>query len=709
MPMNEHVNAVEGGPSTRGSRLLDAPARATDPAEPRETSGATTGLVLSFVRQQAGERAVEETLRRAGIPFSARDLSLPSHWVSYDTRIRLFAAATDVLGDPATMFRVGREALLNGLPPGLVLLLRTIGSPRQVYRQLPKAVAKFSTTSTMEVLACGGTEATIRFTLHEGYRHSRLDCDYVQGLIGAVPTVFGLPEATVRHDECESDGHPACTYHLTWENRRRAPWRRRRVGTADHELVALRNQLRTLQEAARDLSASDDVETVLHRIVVRAAHAVLAPAYLLAVAPPAGGAPRVQSDGLPDGEEPGLAARLLAGEDLGPHAVVVDVASARRRHGRLAALYPPGHGAMGDERAMLAAYAGHAAAALDLLMALDEARLEAGRAGALLALAHELAATEDVDGVCRVVAEALPRVVNCGRASVLTWDPAEGFLRTRASVGMSAEETRVLMTTVLRAEDTPELVEMLGDRVPRILRAATSTPALRALLEGVGSADVVAVPMLAGPTLLGVAAVGWTEGETPASLEGDVLARLSGVGDQAATALQKARLLETVRHQATHDALTGLPNRALFVQSLERALRDAPADRDLAVLFCDLDGFKAVNDTYGHAAGDELLRQVAARLGSTVRPGDTVGRLSGDEFAVLLPSLAGPHAASALAARVAACFETPFRLDGQEVEVGTSVGIALRTGAGGSVEELLREADAAMYRNTERRRGAPTG
>jgi diguanylate cyclase (GGDEF)-like protein len=675
--------------------------------EARETSGATTALVLGFVRQQAGEAAVEETLRRAALPFTAEELSQPSRWISYDTRIRLFAAATDVLGDPATMFRVGREALQNGLTPGLVLLIRAIGSPRQVYRQLPKAVAKFSTTSTMEILECGSTQATIRFTLHEGYRHSRLDCDYVQGLIGAVPGVFGLPPAGVLHNECESDGHPACIYHLTWENRRRSLWRRRDDRATDHELAALREQLRTLREAAGDLIASDDLETVLHRIVARAAQAVLAPAYLLAVAPPGGGAPLVQSDGLPDDLVPELAVRLLAGEDLGPHAVVVDVASARRSHGRLAALYRPGDGAIGDERPMLAAYAGHAAAALDLLMALEDARLEADRAGALLALAHQLAAAEDADGVCRVVAEALPRVVDCGRASVLLWDPAQGLLRTRASVGMTPEETRVLMTTVLRAEDTPELIEMLSERAPRIFRDADSSPALRRLLEGIGSTAVAAVPLLAGPTLLGVAAVGWRRDEAPASLAGDVLDRLRGVGDQAATALQKARLLETVRHQATHDALTGLPNRVLFVQRLERELSATPDDRHLAVLFCDLDGFKAVNDTLGHAAGDELLRQVAARLGSTVRPGDTVGRLSGDEFAVLLPRLAGPHAATAFAARITACFETPFRLEGREVEVGTSVGIALRSGTGGSVEEVLREADAAMYRNKQRRRAAP--
>jgi diguanylate cyclase (GGDEF)-like protein len=224
-------------------------------------------------------------------------------------------------------------------------------------------------------------------------------------------------------------------------------------------------------------------------------------------------------------------------------------------------------------------------------------------------------------------------------------------------------------------------------------------------LEDVGTSDVVAVPLLADSTFLGVATAGWRRGEAPAQLDGDVLARLRGVGDQATTALQKARLLETVRHQATHDALTGLPNRVLFLDTLERALAESRPGSPVAVLFCDLDRFKVVNDTLGHAAGDELLRQVAARLRAAVRPGDTVGRLSGDEFAVILPGVADPADAAALADRVVACFAAPFRLDGAETRVGTSVGVAVhdprdRT----SADELLRRADAAMYRHKEYRR-----
>jgi diguanylate cyclase (GGDEF)-like protein len=554
----------------------------------------------------------------------------------------------------------------------------------------------------MEVLDAGATSATIRFTLHDGYRHSRLDCIYAQGLLSVVPTIFGLAEARIQHDECESDGHPSCVYAVTWDRRGRLP-RRRRDTAVDPELLALRGQLRILQSAATDLVASEDVDTALDRIVARAAEAVLAPAYLLAVRAPGGGEPLVHSAGLPAADVPAMAEVLIDGGDLGPGAVVVDVASARRAHGRLAAIYPEGDGAMGDEASMLAAYAGHAAAALDLIIALDGARQEAERASALLLLAHALSATTDAAAVTDVVSEALPRIVGCTSAGILLWDPSTGSLRSHSSVGLSDDGTDLLYTTTLRSEELPELVGMLTDREPRIISAETSSAPLRQLLEGVGTADVVAVPLLAGTTFLGVATAGWRRGEAPTQLDGDVLARLRGVGDQATSALQKARLLATVQHQATHDALTGLPNRVLFLDRLEAQLPDARPGAHLGVLFCDLDGFKQVNDTLGHAAGDELLRQVAARLRATVRPGDTVGRLSGDEFAIILPGLVVPADAHGLARRVEECFAEPFRLEGTDVAVGTSVGVALHgaDAATRTADQLLREADAAMYRHKQ--------
>jgi diguanylate cyclase (GGDEF)-like protein len=640
-------------------------------------------------------------LEIADVPYSAEQLDDQSLWWSYDTRIRLFAAATEVLDDPRTMFKVGASALHSGLAHSLVLLLRAMGSPRTVFQRLPRAVAKFTTTSTMEIVESGAVSATIRYTLHPGYPHSRLDCEYAQGLITTVPTVFGLPPARIEHDECESDGHQACIYRLSWD--RRSLLRRRRKDDAadDPELTALRGQLRILQSAATDLVGSDDLETALQRVVARAAQAVLAPAYLLAVSAPGDGPPLVHSAGLSAAEVPAMADRLLAGGDLGPGAVVVDVASARRSHGRLAALYRPGDGAMGDEAAMLAAYAGHAAAALDLLIALEDSRQEADRASALLSLAHELSTADGATAVCDVVTEALPRIVGCSSAGILLWDSTSGRLHTASSVGLDGDARRLMLSTSLSPEDTPELVEMLSDREPRVLSPTAGSPVLQDLLRSLRLAHVVAVPLVAGATFLGVATASWEADQVPSHLHGDALARLRGVGDQASTALQNARLLETVRHQALHDSLTGLPNRLLFLNRLEGALQSSARRAQVAVLYCDLDRFKQVNDTYGHAAGDELLRQVGARLSAAVRPGDTVARLSGDEFAMILPGLAGRADADTVVDRVMEAFAEQFRIEGREVRVGTSVGVAMHTGVERAAEQLLREADAAMYRHKQ--------
>jgi diguanylate cyclase (GGDEF)-like protein len=156
---------------------------------------------------------------------------------------------------------------------------------------------------------------------------------------------------------------------------------------------------------------------------------------------------------------------------------------------------------------------------------------------------------------------------------------------------------------------------------------------------------------------------------------------------------------DELRHQALHDSLTGLPNRTLILDRIDQMLTRARRHRiPIAAYFLDLDNFKDINDSLGHNAGDDLLVAVAARLVSAIRDDDTVGRLGGDEFVVLAegPSLAA--GAPAVADRILAVLEAPFRLDGSDVPVVVTGSIGIAEGLRDSAEELLRDADIALYR-----------
>jgi diguanylate cyclase (GGDEF)-like protein/PAS domain S-box-containing protein len=153
-------------------------------------------------------------------------------------------------------------------------------------------------------------------------------------------------------------------------------------------------------------------------------------------------------------------------------------------------------------------------------------------------------------------------------------------------------------------------------------------------------------------------------------------------------------------HEAFHDALTGLPNRTLLTERLERDLRRARrrSDYQFALMFIDLDRFKSINDTLGHAAGDELLQEMARRLESCLRPGDTTARLGGDEFVLILEDIKEVSDATRVAERVLESLAEPFRIAGQDVRSSGSIGIAFSETGYERAEDLMRDADIAMYR-----------
>jgi diguanylate cyclase (GGDEF)-like protein/PAS domain S-box-containing protein len=161
---------------------------------------------------------------------------------------------------------------------------------------------------------------------------------------------------------------------------------------------------------------------------------------------------------------------------------------------------------------------------------------------------------------------------------------------------------------------------------------------------------------------------------------------------------ERKRSEEMIQYQAFHDLLTSLPNRVLFNENLLISLESAPIKKDLfAVMFLDLDRFKKINDTLGHAVGDRLLQNVAQRLKSCLREGDIVARWGGDEFTILLPQINCVDDPGKIAQRIIDSLKLPFYLENQQINTSTSIGIALYPDDGLDVDTLLKNADTALY------------
>jgi len=261
-----------------------------------------------------------------------------------------------------------------------------------------------------------------------------------------------------------------------------------------------------------------------------------------------------------------------------------------------------------------------------------------------------------------------------------------------------------LVGSFRRPRDTAitSVTSMRGPTVSRDLRAEQRWQPQRGLVDaGILSLAGAIIEPRSGPP--GVLSAG---GEVPDSFAEDDLSFLEAMANVLASAIDATEALEHLRHNALHDALTGLPNRVLVLDRLKLALEQAAGHgTQVAVLVCDLDRFKIVNDGLGHAAGDVVLRAVADRLRLEVRPGDTVGRFGGDEFVIVCPDVADLDAVIAIADRLAAAAQEPTTVFDTDLVATVSVGIAVGSAVGEEAAAgLLRDADAAMYRAKDRGR-----
>jgi len=218
-----------------------------------------------------------------------------------------------------------------------------------------------------------------------------------------------------------------------------------------------------------------------------------------------------------------------------------------------------------------------------------------------------------------------------------------------------------------------------------------------------GLRDGVMAALTVEGRILGSVLVGRRRG-APRAFDDEDRRLLEALAPQVGVTVEKVQLDERINHQAFHDSLTGLANRSLFADRVVHALdrRVGSGRLRAALLFIDLDDFKVVNDSLGHPTGDLLLQAVTERLLRVVRPFDTVARLGGDEFAVLIEDLTGPEEAVLVAERFLEELAVSFDLEGTAIVIGASVGIAVAGAAATSCEDLLREADVAMYRAKQR-------
>ena len=314
-----------------------------------------------------------------------------------------------------------------------------------------------------------------------------------------------------------------------------------------------------------------------------------------------------------------------------------------------------------------------------------------------------LTALRDIDGLIlssgqtegildAVVARVATTVQGCDIAVLLldVDQPDLGRLYRRA--GRTGAEQR----GPTRGAISQELRHWLGQRLRGGLERAAD---VISRMPAFGSADegsrVFVIPLVHGEQLRGALFATFEPGTAAADEE---LGSLRELANRVAVAISAAEREQQLFQKAHFDALTGLPNRQLCHDRLRQALAVARRqEHKLAVLFIDLDGFKDVNDSLGHAAGDQLLRETSVRLRQATRETDTVARLGGDEYVVILPSVHGPLEVEVLVANLMEALKWPFHINGEQCFISASVGVTLFPEDGSTAEDLLRKADTAMY------------
>ena len=321
---------------------------------------------------------------------------------------------------------------------------------------------------------------------------------------------------------------------------------------------------------------------------------------------------------------------------------------------------------------------------------ITERKLSETKQEAIYAISEAAHTAKSLESLYERIHQTIGQLLRATHFSVVLYDQASDTLcyAYHANTQLTAPGTIALKDDALCAE------------VVRTGRTVLLTPANRRTLPAPQSDALywLGVPLRTDSGTLGILVLeSYTEQRSYTEKDRELLQFIS---TQVAAAIERKQMHERLLHMAQHDMLTRLPNRALLLDRLHTALARARRDDTLvSLLFVDLDRFKRVNDSLGHAMGDRLLQQVAQRLQTCVRAADTVARLGGDEFVLLLENGHTSRHAEAVANKILESFKQPFTLQDQPFHVQASIGVAVYPEHGSDASELLNHADRTMYRS----------
>jgi len=317
-------------------------------------------------------------------------------------------------------------------------------------------------------------------------------------------------------------------------------------------------------------------------------------------------------------------------------------------------------------------------------------------------MSGDLAETLDPRLVGDRIAVHIARAVGADDCALSYWDQASDRVVT---LGYHPPERREALNAAYALADFPATKQVLLEQRAMLIDVADATADESEVryLVSINQRSMAMVPLVAAGRTIGLIEVTSTRAAAFDDRSVELATMLAG---EAAMALENARLYDQIRHQALHDGMTGLANRVLFRDRVEHAVeRCRRTGGNVAILFVDLDDFKTLNDTHGHARGDEVLTAAAGRVSEVLRPSDTAARLGGDEFAVLIEDVVDEADALAVAMRLADALRQPLPLGHSTVRVAASIGVALGGSGGETTDDLLRNADVAMYAAKQTSRG----